>query len=121
MSYFVFLKSLIALNLVIFVLVFGFIVVPQIIINNGDLVEDVTQSVIKTLDTNFTCPSENLNFYKNRSLANNVLDFFTGEVEIFNIIFNVFIHYSFFLFFFFLFFSVVNITTSVSKLYKYCI
>jgi len=79
LSYFVFLKSLIALNLVIFLLVFGFIVVPQIVINNGDLVEDVTQSVIKTLDTNFTCPSENLNFYKNRSLANNVLDFFTGE------------------------------------------
>ena len=83
LSYFVFLKSLIALNLVIFVLVFGFIVVPQIVINNGELVEDVTHNIITTLDTNFTCPSENRDFYKDRSLANNILDFFTGEVEFF--------------------------------------
>lgn len=78
-SYFVFLKSLLFLNTVIFLLVFGFIVVPQIIINHGDLVADLTQQAVATSSDNFSCPFENKEMYKNRSAANNILDFFTGE------------------------------------------
>ncbi|XP_066917366.1 transmembrane channel-like protein 7 isoform X1 [Clytia hemisphaerica] len=82
LSYFIFLKSLILLNLVIFFLVFGFIVVPQVVINYGELVQNITQNYIVTVDSttaNFTCPNEDKDFYKNRTLSNNILDFFTGE------------------------------------------
>jgi len=80
LSYFIFLKSLLYLNVVIFLLVFGFTVIPQIVVDNGELIADITNQFVTTSSDNFTCPNENKEFYKNRTLANNVLDFFSGQV-----------------------------------------
>ena len=82
LSYFLFLKSLLFLNILIFFVEFCFVVIPQALYEYGHLVTKNTVSSTNS-SSSFTCPAVNKNFYNNRSASDHILDFFTGQVCIY--------------------------------------
>ncbi|XP_065659674.1 transmembrane channel-like protein 7 isoform X3 [Hydra vulgaris] len=69
LSYFVFLKSLLFLNIGIFIVEFSFVVIPQILINHNLL----------RPNSNNTASCLKQASYVNHSIANKMLDFVTGQ------------------------------------------
>ena len=77
LSYFLFLKSLLFLNIMIFLVEFCFVVIPQLLSNYSKLFPaDPTQNT-----TSAVCPATNNTFYKSKNAADHLLDFFTGQVR----------------------------------------
>jgi len=79
LSYFLFLKSLLFLNILIFLVEFGFVVIPQALRNYNHLIHFDDFNITSRIVNTSVCPAVNTNFYQNRSAGDHILDFFTGQ------------------------------------------
>ena len=92
LSYFLFLKSLLLLNVIIFVLVFSFLTVPQIL-KEGNTLKESNETVLTT-SPNVSSPSNGSSFSpltggtcsvqsynsSGKSVQDHIVDFITGQV-----------------------------------------